>query len=250
MSCKHTKPVLVLLLAVTALISLSSCQFLVPATANQPIICFTFDDGDESIFQTALPIMNQYGYRATCFVNSNTLGLNGKLSTANVIEMHNNWAWEIGGHTLNHEDLPDLSFQAAEVAIGEDYHNLANLGLHPNSFALPRGACPAEFYPIITSYYQNIRGSSDFSMFTPLNRLGLGYLPYQGAWSAAVVQARINRGIAAGECLIVIGFHRLGHTDELDNSYCSADTFRAILGYVQQLGLQVLPLAEAVELLK
>jgi len=227
----------------------SSCRIVSVSASSTPVICFTFDDQQAGVYSEALPVMNQYLFRGTCFVNSGCLGWPECLTLEQVISLHHDYHWEIGGHTLLHKDLTTLSYEEAIYAISQDYQNLASWGLHPHSFALPSGDCPMEYYPLLMSMYDNVRNSNDEPMYIPLNRYGLGYLPFQTGWNAQVIKDRIQRGIANRENLIIIGFHRIGGTPSNYPSDCTLEAFTEIVEYVSELGLPVLPLDEAVELL-
>ncbi len=79
----------------------------------------TFDDGYQSVFEYAFPVLKAYGLPATIFV---VVGYVGKLDTwdvnfANICFPHLSWlqvetlaaaGWEIGSHTLSHLDLTRL----------------------------------------------------------------------------------------------------------------------------------------------
>lgn len=192
--------------------------------------------------------MNEFGYRGTNFVNTNTVNLDFplRMNWAQITELELEYGWETGGHTLNHEVLNQLDLDVAIANIMQDKQNLSDHGLFPRSFALPRGQCPIQLYAMLTELYQNIRGSSDFAMHHPLNRKALGYLAYQQGWSSDIVKRRIQRGIANQEALIIIGFHRFDTDSDEYTDSCPSPTFREILQYTQDLGLKVLPLAEAV----
>jgi peptidoglycan/xylan/chitin deacetylase (PgdA/CDA1 family) len=225
----------------------ASCNLITDPKHPSPIICLTFDDQHANVYSKALPIMQHFGYRGSCFVNSNKLSRLGKLSVAEVASLSNQYHWEIGGHSLNHENLSQLSYTEAELAIGEDFRNLQTMGVYPRTFAIPSGNCPAEYFPIVTQYYSFIRGSSDFAMHQPLDKLSLGYFPFQSGWSASIVKERIRRGIVNRENLIVIGFHRIDADTDAYGDNCPASVFSEIIDYINELQLEVLPLAEAVD---
>ncbi|MCK9242395.1 MAG: polysaccharide deacetylase family protein [Candidatus Cloacimonadaceae bacterium] len=225
---------------------LPGCKFFSATQSKAPVIVFTFDDQHPSIYDSAFPIMREFGYRGTNFVNTNALGHPSLMSWAQITELELEYGWETGGHTLNHEVLNQLDLEIAIANIKQDKQNLSDHGLNPRSFALPRGQCPIQLYSMLTQLYQNVRGSSDFAMHHPLNRKALGYLAYQSGWSAEVVKHRILRGIANDEALIIIGFHRFDIDDDSYADSCPSPTFREILRFTHDLGLEVLPLAEAV----
>lgn len=194
--------------------------------------------------------MQEYGYRGTNFVNTEALGKPRLFGRAELIEMTLDYGWEAGGHTLSHEALNQLNYSEAIRVIREDYQNLQEMGLNPVSFALPRGQCPSGVYPYLQKLYSNIRGSSDFAMYSPINRQALGYLAFQTGWSSQVVKQRIMRGIAAGEALIIIGFHRFNADNQGFTDSCPDTAFREILSFVNDKKLRVLTLAEAVNTLR
>lgn len=190
--------------------------------------------------------MQEFGYRGTNFVNSAAMGQTGLMSWEHLQEMELDHGWETGGHTLYHEQLNQLTLEGAEANILQDFQNLQAHGLSPKSFALPRGQCPAQVYPIILRQYSNIRGSSDFAMYSPINRKALGYLAFQSGWNALPVKNRILRGIAMNEAIIIIGFHRFDSEAEGYQDSCSSDVFREILSFLRDHDLRVLTLKEAV----
>ncbi|HQP33188.1 MAG TPA: polysaccharide deacetylase family protein, partial [Candidatus Cloacimonas sp.] len=104
-------------------ILLSSCNFFTPAERNTPVICLTFDDQKDGVYTYAFPLMQEYGYRGTCYVNSRYLYGPKIMSLAQIRELHNDYNWEIGGHSLRHEDLAELTYEEAEYTISQDYWN-------------------------------------------------------------------------------------------------------------------------------
>lgn len=194
--------------------------------------------------------MQEYGFRGTNFVNTAALGKPRLFGKAELIEMTLDYGWEAGGHTLNHEALNQLDYTEAIRVIWEDYRNLQEMGLSPESFALPKGQCPSGVYPYLQELYPNIRGSSDFAMYAPINRQALGYLAFQSGWGAQVIKQRIIRGVADKEALIIIGFHRFNAENQGYTDSCPDSVFREILGFVSENHFRVLPLKEAVNTLR
>jgi peptidoglycan/xylan/chitin deacetylase (PgdA/CDA1 family) len=191
--------------------------------------------------------MQEFGFQGTNFVNSEAMGQTALMDWVHLREMELLYGWETGGHTLYHEQLNQLSLEEAKANILQDYQNLRAQGLSPKSFALPRGQCPSQVYPFILDLYQNIRGSSDFAMYAPIDRKALGYLAFQTGWSAEPVKNRILRGIAMNEAIIIIGFHRFDAEAEGYQDSCSSDVFRQILAFLQKQELRVMTLHDAVE---
>lgn len=223
-----------------------SCGLLSPVGGDGPIICFTFDDQHKSVWEYAAPVMREHGFAGTSFVNTGRIGHPHLMSWQQIESLEKDDGWETGGHTLYHQDLPELGYAEAQNVIIADYDSLKAHGLSPRTFALPGGDCPLEYYPIIQSRYSNIRGSSDFAMYAPLNRLSLGYLPYQSGWTAENIIKRIRQGIANNEALIIIGFHRIETVTGGYYDNCPLSEFTRIMDWVKDKGLKVKTVSEAV----
>ena len=67
-------------------------------------ILLTFDDGSETIYTTALPIMQKYGFTGTSYIVYNYVGIPAYMS-ADQIHALDTVGWEIGSHGLSHIDL-------------------------------------------------------------------------------------------------------------------------------------------------
>lgn len=116
-------------------------------------VVVTFDDGYMNVFESALPILRQYGFRATVFLLSDLMG------------GHNDWGpppallgakpmltWqqaakladaeiELGAHTRTHPDLRHLAPKQVEDEILTSQRTIAtSLGQTVESFAYPFGA--------------------------------------------------------------------------------------------------------------
>ena len=76
--------------------------------ASEPSVCITFDDGCETDFITAAPILQGFGFRATFYLTAGFLGTPGYLTTNQVREL-DAAGFEIGCHSMTHPYLSDLA---------------------------------------------------------------------------------------------------------------------------------------------
>lgn len=190
-------------------------------------------------------MLQDHGFVATNFVNSGRVGNPNLLNWDQICYLEHDLGWETGGHTFDHEHLITLDYAEADSAITRDRLELISHGLDPRGFALPEGECPLEYYEIITRQYDYARCTLDLSHQQPLNPYGIGYFPMHTGWTAEHVEARINRGVSNGEALIVIGFHCIENEGSAAN--CPAEEFERIVRYVDETGLQVLTLIDALD---
>ena len=142
-----------------------------------------------------------------------------------------------------------MAYQEAYDEIYLDYLNLVERGLPHYSFALPSGHASEENFQIIAEFYSNIRTSMNLRHFAPLNRLYLGYLPFQTGDDADVMTGRIIEAMEYNEDLVILGFHSFDPAAGDDITYCDPQIFREILEFISENDLQVLTINEACELL-
>lgn len=76
--------------------------------ATQPAVCINFDDGYESIFTKAFPIMQERKIRATSYIVTSWVGQEGMV-TWDECRMLNSAGWDLGSHSHTHPDLTTLS---------------------------------------------------------------------------------------------------------------------------------------------
>ena len=112
---------------------------------NKRRTAITFDDGYESVYTYAFPILRHYGLTATVFVNT---GYCGKRNTWDVnlgglTFPHLSWeqireldkaGWEIGSHTVNHMDLTCIPPKAARRELSESRRALKKQVTHVSPF--------------------------------------------------------------------------------------------------------------------
>jgi peptidoglycan/xylan/chitin deacetylase (PgdA/CDA1 family) len=105
---------------------------------SRPVV-IAFDDGFENQYRTALPILEQYGFKATFFINSGRIGESGFMDWGQIRAL-SDAGMEIAGHTSTHPHLYGLSDAALENEIADDKQSIeAHLGRPIMTFAYPYG---------------------------------------------------------------------------------------------------------------
>jgi peptidoglycan/xylan/chitin deacetylase (PgdA/CDA1 family) len=103
----------------------------------RPVV-ITFDDGYETVYQNAYPIMQALGFTGVMYLIGTAVGAQGYMDVSQIQGMIAN-GWEIGSHSMTHPHLP-----AVEDQIGyEAGHSKALLGsefvVNVETFAYPYG---------------------------------------------------------------------------------------------------------------
>src|SRR5215831_369682 len=131
----------------------AGCLFAVPTLAHAApatVVTIQFDDGNADAFQW-ISGLNNYGFPATYYVNSGTIGTAGHLSWDQLTSL-SQAGNDIGSHTIDHVDLKKLKLADARFQVCQDRVNIASHGLMPESFAYPFGDFNSTVETLVVQY--------------------------------------------------------------------------------------------------
>ncbi|MEV8635903.1 polysaccharide deacetylase family protein [Streptosporangium sp. NPDC051023] len=106
------------------------------------VVSLTFDDGDAT-HPSVARMLERRGMRGTFYVNTGAIGHTGKLTRGQVIALARA-GHEVGGHTLTHVRLDELTRDEQRGQICDDRRTLVRWGLRPATLAYPFGAVDAD----------------------------------------------------------------------------------------------------------
>ena len=102
-------------------------------------LILTFDDGHISNHSAALPVLREFGLKATFFITAGAIGIGGTMNWAQIRDLHHA-GMEIGSHTLTHRPPSMLSDTELEYELSESRRILENgLGAPVTSISSPTG---------------------------------------------------------------------------------------------------------------
>ena len=104
----------------------------------KPII-LTFDDGSETTYTNALPIMQKYDFIGTSYIVYNYVGIRNYMNADQIRSLYAS-GWEIGSHGLSHTDLTTRPNKQMEEIVESRRRLESLLGVPVLSFAYPFGA--------------------------------------------------------------------------------------------------------------
>jgi len=103
-------------------------------------ITITFDDGYESNYTNAFPVLKQLGLHATIFIIPALVGTEGYLTWSQIIEMSESGFITIGSHTMTHPWLPTQPVQKLDPEIRDSKIAIENrLNKEVATFSYPLG---------------------------------------------------------------------------------------------------------------
>ncbi len=144
-------------------------------------ILITFDDGQESVYSAAFPIMQKYGFTGVVYIVGTYLDAPTFMTTDQVKQL-TLAGWEVGSHSMTHKDLTKLDSDQRRYEIFESRKLLSEeIGVPVNSFAYPWGFSD-----------DNIFASIHNAGYT--SAMGLGYNSDQGIWNTLLLQRRDVQG--------------------------------------------------------
>ena len=109
---------------------------------SSKVVILTFGDTEKSQFTTAMPILDQYGFKASFFITCSYVGDQGqtqRLSWNDILALQEG-GQDIESKGMTHADLNNLSPNALDFEIGGSKQCLENHGISsPNIFAVVHG---------------------------------------------------------------------------------------------------------------
>jgi peptidoglycan/xylan/chitin deacetylase (PgdA/CDA1 family) len=125
---------------------------------NNKVVILNFDDGYESQYTNAKPILDKYGYKATYYIVCNYVGNSERLTWEDITALSKE-GYDIASHTMNHADLSKTSKKETEFEVGGSKQCLLDHGINTSSFAYPfnAGSDEASVIDVVAKYYDIAR---------------------------------------------------------------------------------------------
>lgn len=125
---------------------------------SRPLVSISFDDDSQTVYDTALPILDSQGIPATFYFISDSLNA----SWIQKLNHMQDLGWEIGSHSATHQDLTTLSTNDVIYELVQSKSDLEGAGLTVEGFAYPYGAGHNNKTVLraVKEYYQYARSTS------------------------------------------------------------------------------------------
>ena len=113
-----------------------------PRLFEESLLSVTFDDGWESVYSEAAPIMSEYGVVSTQYILPSQFPAYNYMSANQALSMQDT-NHEISSHTYSHKNLTTINEKEVDGEIAKSVDVLSQLNLLPandRTFAAPNGA--------------------------------------------------------------------------------------------------------------
>lgn len=223
-------------------------QRAVTPSLERGIISLSFDDCPRSVTESALPLIESKGWKATIYASlglcnvTNHLGLH--MSEQDILDAHKA-GHEIGDHTFSHID--GLRAHPSEVLadIHRNRDQFSRLGLPAaKTFAYPYGEVTPRLKQTLSKEFDLLRG-----IHTPNNgTVDLNLAASARLYSSEMSQTRdlIQDAAEKKHWLILFGHDVRENPSDFG---CTQDELLMILDFIHDLGLNVLPVKEALKVI-
>jgi peptidoglycan/xylan/chitin deacetylase (PgdA/CDA1 family) len=218
-------------------------------TFKNTVVSLTFDDGDADNYAVR-SMLKDNNLHATFYIVSGFTNTNGYMTDDQLRDLYNDGN-EIGGHTLNHVNLPDVRGADLNREVCDDRSNLLAYGFDVVSFAYPYGHFDeVAQQAVIDCGYSNARGvSGGPDTIPPVNAHDLKAMPYIVADTRLPKMLRYVTEVENdGGGWVIFVFHHV--CDGCDQYAIKLDTFSKFanwLGEQQSNGLVVKTVGEVFE---
>lgn len=207
-------------------------------------VTLTFDDGNASQFQYAAPLLASSAQKAVFYVNSGLVGRAGYMKWSQLATLKRD-GHEIGGHTLQHVELPTVNEQQRNRQINEDFQRLSRRNLSPKNFAVPYGAYDNDTTAAVAKTYDSMRAFKNAGLnIWPYNKYLLYVRPITNTTSVNEVLSWIDEAEAENAWLVIVFHEVLPIVDPLDTYSWSTVHFETLLKRMNEKGIRAKTISE------
>lgn len=211
------------------------------------VISLAFDDGYESVFTVAYPLLEKYNFRGTACIITDKVGTKGRITQDQIeaLVMH---GWEIGSHTVSHPYLPIIALW--DKVFGTSYLDM-ELGkaqdiLDAEGFCIPFGYTTNFITSKIADYYKYARGANTgVNDLTNLHPFDLKTFIVHN-WNSLKTLKSWAAKAKNDKAWVIFTFHDFNSFTPYFSG-CKGELFRKLIAHVAGLGIRVETVKNVVE---
>jgi hypothetical protein len=222
------------------------------------VVSVCFDDGYQTQYDNARPVMDSYGFRATAFVIREGLGTSGNMTLAEVKSLQDDLNWEIGLHadTTAVHQASDVSsvLDTVETDLRHEKTYFQVNGLKGSDvFAYPAGLWNPSVTALLSRYTRAgrlnfFKTQETFPPAQPYKLRACGAISSaSGGHTATQVNGFIDTAKASRSWLILI-FHKIVTGAVTTTTECSLTDFTSIMSHLTASGMPVRTIGEVMRL--
>lgn len=129
-----------------------------PLRWDQPMVSITFDDGWQSVYDRALPLLDKHDFLTTQYVNASTIETPNFMTVAELQHMREA-GHEFAAHSYEHVDLTSINADRLHEEMRKSEEALAAAGLDTDNLAPPFGRSDPQVDWYASKYFDIVRGT-------------------------------------------------------------------------------------------
>ena len=197
------------------------------------IICIDFDDGYETDYTIAYPIMKELDLRGTCYVITSRIGESGRMTVAQLTELKKA-GWTIASHLHEHLNVTTLTEQEITYQMQKSQDLLKSWGFISGSYfcATPGGSWNQTARTVAKKIYLATRIGREFPKYDPIPPDDNYTIKYRGVDATDSIEElkAIVDEIAQTKRCHRFTFHRLA--DPASGVIVSPSIFQELMEYI------------------
>ncbi|MET3720969.1 MULTISPECIES: polysaccharide deacetylase family protein [unclassified Arthrobacter] len=224
-----------------------------PLRWGQPMVSITFDDGWQSVYDRALPLLKEHNFRSTQYVNASSIETPNFITAAEVQQLHAA-GHEIAAHSFEHVDLTSIGVDRLDQQLRKSEEVLAAAGVSTDDLATPYGRSDPQVDWYASKYFNIVRGTDDgINTRQNLQPHDLKVLYITDETTPETLAGALAETSRMNGWLILV-YHQIATpqstgtqegTIAADRSTITSDVLAAQLKLVAKSGIQVQPVAQA-----
>jgi peptidoglycan/xylan/chitin deacetylase (PgdA/CDA1 family) len=224
-----------------------------PLRWDQPMVSITFDDGWQSVYDRALPLLNKHGFKSTQYVNASSIETQNFMTAAELQQLHQA-GHEIAAHSYEHLDLTSISTDRLDEQLRRSEEALAAAGLATDDLATPYGRSDPQVDWYASKYFKVVRGTDDgINTRQNLDPHDLKVLYVTDETPAETITEALSETSRLNGWLVIV-YHEITAPDSnstkentvaADRSTITSDVLAAQLQLIADSGIQVQPVVQA-----
>lgn len=213
---------------------------------QRPLVSITFDDGWESAYTNGVPLLNQYGYKATFYLNPAAVDTFSFVNSDQVAALAKD-GHELASHGYEHLNFTTLAAPSIDYQLkhaNEYFKQVHNQ--QATQFAAPFGGTDNQVSHYARTYYSSLRGTESGmntrQNFDPYNLLIL----YVGKDTPSTKLASALKEAKASNGWLILVYHRVD-TNTQGEPVISPAQFQEQLMTLKESGITVSTVSAAMQ---
>lgn len=199
------------------------------ARPETPAVTFHFDDGSETDYTQAFPLLDDHGITAATFVNTSKVGSGTKMDLEQLETLADN-GWTVCSHGHAHDEFPELDRERQETLIRDAKDWLVERGFEDGAdyFVYPYSSYDATTLELVSDYHRVAFAGG----WPAVGRVTNPYLAPRTVDPDPETAKRELDLTVRHNGILILGFHEV---DVTEDAYYPFQDFERIVEYVVQL---------------